>query len=182
MPQTKFQRVLFAFITVCLTVSAYLFYSLYVVNGETLMMELGTTRVIDAIHQMGGVSIFGQILPIWCVWVIEFCFAFALENLVGSPVSLKIAFKYVDPATTKPMLIEMIIIAATVTIMCPAMSFIAAWMYYPYYNGFYITTLLANWLKLICYNLPFAYFSQLFFIQPAVRTIFKALLKKQSRG
>ena len=59
--------------------------------------------------------------------------------------------------------------------MCPAMSFIAAFLYYPYYNGFDIFTLLANWLKLICLNLPFAFFSQLFFIQPLIRTVFKAL-------
>ena len=39
-------------------------------------------------------------------------------------------------------------------------------------------TLLADWLKLVCFNFPFAFFTQLFFIQPAVRTIFKALFAK----
>jgi hypothetical protein len=38
-------------------------------------------------------------------------------------------------------------------------------------------TLLANWLKLVCFNFPFAFFSQLFFIQPLVRTVFKALFR-----
>ena len=53
---------------------------------------------------------------------------------------------------------ESAIITATVCLMCPSMSFIAAWLYYPYYDGFNIWTLLANWLRLICYNFPFAFF------------------------
>ena len=62
--------------------------------------------------------------------------------------------------------------------MCPAMSFIAAFLYYPYYNGFNIFTLLANWIELICHNFPFAFFSQIFFIQPFVRWAFGKLFAK----
>ena len=62
------------------------------------------------------------------------------------------------------------------------MSFIAAWLYYPYYAGFNIITLLANWIKLVCFNFPFAYFSQLFFIQPLVRTIFKLIFVRKSKS
>lgn len=70
---------------------------------------------------------------------------------------------------------ESAIISATVALMCPAMSFIAAFLYYPYYAGFHIWTLLANWIKLVCFNFPFALLSQLFFIQPLVRTVFKVI-------
>ena len=42
-----------------------------------------------------------------------------------------------------------------------------------------IFTLLANWLELVCYNFPFAFFTQLFFIQPLIRTVFKALFAKK---
>jgi hypothetical protein len=66
--------------------------------------------------------------------------------------------------------------------MCPAMSFLAAWFYYPYYAGFNIFTLLANWLKLVCFNFPFAYFTQLFFIQPLVRVLFKLIFAKQIKA
>ena len=83
-----------------------------------------------------------------------------------------------NPASTHPMHFESAIICATVGLMCPAMSFLAAWFYYPYYVGFNIFTLLANWLKLVCYNFPFAFFTQLFFIQPLVRTVFKILFRK----
>ena len=62
--------------------------------------------------------------------------------------------------------------------MCPTMSFIAAFLYYPYYQGFHVFTLLADWLRLVYFNFPFAFFTQLFFIQPAVRTIFKSVFRK----
>ncbi len=55
-------------------------------------------------------------------------------------------------------------------------SVLGAILYYPYYEGFNVFTLLANWLKLICFNFPFAFFSQLFFIQPLIRTVFKFVM------
>ena len=94
-----------------------------------------------------------------------------------SPCSFKLACKVFDPGTTHPVLFETAIICATVGLMCPAMSFLAAIIYYPYYQGFHLVTLLANWLKLVCCNFPFAFFSQLFFIQPLVRTLFRALFR-----
>ena len=173
---------IFALLTVIITVHAYVFYSLYVVNGATLMEVTGETSVIAAINANGGVMMFGRMLPIWAVILIEFCFAYALENLLGSPLSFKLACRVFDPRKNHPMLFETAIICATVGIMCPVMSFIAAWMYYPYYAGFNIFTLLANWLKLVCFNFPFAYFTQLFFIQPLVRVLFKALFSKDIKA
>lgn len=43
-------------------------------------------------------------------------------------------------------------------------------------------TLLAEWLKLMCYNFPFAFFTQLFFIQPIVRTVFKVIFAKDIKA
>ena len=80
------------------------------------------------------------------------------------------------------MLFESAIICATVGVMCPAMSFLAACFYYPYYTGFNIVTLLANWLKLVCFNFPFAFFTQLFFIQPFVRKVFKLIFAKDIKA
>ena len=179
MPQNKFQKLMFALITVVITVHAYVFFSLYVVNGNALMSLNEATSVIAAINKQGGVMLCGQMLPIWAIIIIEFCFAYTLEILIGQPLSFKLVSKIFDVKKTHPVLFETAIICATVGIMCPAMSFIAAFLYYPYYMGFNIFTLLANWLKLICFNFPFAYFSQLFFIQPTVRTIFKTLFGKK---
>lgn len=178
MPRNQFERMMFALMTVIVTVHAYVFYSLNVVNGATLMSMTGQTGVLKAIDTMGGVYMLGHYLPIWAVVLVEFLLAYTLEVTVGSPFSFKLACKVFDMKTTHPVLFETAIICATVAIMCPAMSFLAAFLYYPYYEGFSIFTLLANWLKLICYNFPFAFFSQLFFIQPLIRTCFKAVFRR----
>lgn len=178
MPRNQFQRLIFALLTVIITVHAYVFYSLYVVNGDLLMELTGADSVIHAINTQGGVYMFGRMLPIWAVVLVEFCFAYSLECLVGSPMSFKMAIRMFDPQKNHPMIFETVIISCTVLIMCPSMSFIAAWLYYPYYTGFNIFTLLANWLKLICYNFPFAFFSQVFFIQPIVRRLFGWIFAK----
>lgn len=178
MPRNQFQRMIFALLTVIVTVHGYIFYSLYVINGSLFMELTGAPGVIAAINAMGGVSVLGRPLPIWALVLIEFALAYTLECLVGSPCSFKLACKVFDPRTTHPVLFETAVICATVGLMCPAMSFIAAWLYYPYYAGFNLFTLLANWLKLVCYNFPFAFFSQLFFIQPLIRSVFKFLFRK----
>ncbi len=178
MPKNQFQRMVFAFLTVLVTVHAYVFYSLYVVNGSILMSINGENGVIAAINKQGGVYMLGRYMPIWSVVLIEFVLAYGLEVLVGSPSSFRLACKVFDPRKTHPVLFESAIICATVGIMCPAMSLIAAFLYYPYYAGFNVFTLLANWLKLVCFNLPFAFFTQLFFIQPLIRTVFKLLFRK----
>lgn len=175
MPKNQFQRMVFAFLTVLVTVHAYVFYSLYVVNGSVLRTITGQNSVIAAIGHQGGVYMVGRFFPIWALVLVEFCLAYMLEVVMGSPCSFKLASKVFTPGKDHPVLVETAVICATVGLMCPAMSFIAAWLYYPYYEGFNIVTLLANWLKLICYNFPFALISQLFFIQPLIRTVFKFL-------
>lgn len=177
MPQNKLERMIFALMTVFITVHAYVFYSLYVVNGATLMEVNHASGVLAAIAQQGGVYMLGHFLPIWAVVLVEFCLAYCLEITMGSPASFKLASQVFDPRSTHPVLFETAIICATVGLMCPAMSLIAAFLYYPYYAGFSMWTLLANWMKLVCFNFPFAFFSQLFLIQPFVRTMFKAIFR-----
>lgn len=175
MPKNLFERMIFALLTVIVTVHSYVFYSLYIVNGSMLMNLNQTDSVLGAIRQQGGVFMCGRFVPVWMVVLVEFIFAYVLECLLGSPGSFRLASKMFQPKDTHPVIFETAIICATAGIMCPAMSFIAAWLYYPYYNGFHLLTLLANWLKLVCFNFPFALFSQLFFIQPLIRTVFKKL-------
>lgn len=182
MPRNQFQRMIFALITVIITVHAYVFYSLYVIHGSMFMAITGESSVIAAINAMGGVPVFGKPVPIWAVVLIEFVLAYTLENLLGSPLSFKLACKNFDPKTTHPVLFETAIICATVGIMCPVMSFFAAFLYYNYQSGFNIFTLLADWLKLVCYNFPFAFFTQLFFIQPLVRKTFKLIFAKDIKN
>lgn len=181
MPKNQFQRMIFALLTVIITVHAYVFYSLYVVNGAALMELNQANSVLEAIRRQGGVYLLGHYLPIWAVVLIEFCLAYTLEVTMGSPCSFKLASKVFDPRSSHPMLLESAVICATVGLMCPAMSLLAAILYYPFYSGFSVVTLLANWLKLVCFNFPFAFFSQMFFIQPLVRKLFQALFARKPK-
>ena len=63
MPKNQFQRMVFAFLTVVVTVHAYVFYSLYVVNGSVLMSSIGATSVLDAIQRQGGSLYVRQMFP-----------------------------------------------------------------------------------------------------------------------
>lgn len=122
------------------------------------MSMTGENSVFGAVNAMGGVYMLGRNLPIWTVVLVEFVLAYTLEVTVGSTMSFKLACKVFDPRETHPILFETANICATVGIMCPSMSFLAAILYYPYYAGFNVFTLLANWLKLVCFNFPFAFF------------------------
>ena len=76
MPRTQLQRMMFALMTVIVTVHAYVFYSLYVVNGSTLMNVTGADSVLGAVNAMGGIYMLGRNLPIWAVVIIEFMLAY----------------------------------------------------------------------------------------------------------
>ena len=97
MPTTKFQKVVFALITVVITVNLFVFYNLAI--------------------EMGGMS--NQVF-------------IAAREVVA-------------------------------TIM---------------YNGITVE-FLAQWMQKIVFNLPFAFFTQLFFIQPFVRFVFRNIFKSQ---
>lgn len=179
MPKNRFQRMIFALITVVITVHAYVFYSLYVVNGNFFMHMTGCRSVLESIRAMGGVELLGYRVSIWAVVLTEFCFAYTLECVMGSPESFRLVCRSFNPRKTHPVIFETAVICATVALMCPSMSLIAAFLYYPYSEmPFDVLTFFANWLKLVCFNFPFAFFTQIFFIQPFVRTAFKLIFAK----
>ncbi|ADL53005.1 DUF2798 domain-containing protein [Clostridium cellulovorans] len=155
MPTTKFQRMVFAFLTVIITVHLFVFYNLAI--------------------KMGGMS--NQVfMESWKVVPIEFAFAFLLEMLFVGPLSEKLAFRVVNPKDSKPYVITTAIICTTVAIMCPTMSFIATILY----DGITIE-FLAQWLQKIVFNFPFALLTQLFFIQPFVRFVFRSIFKGKQK-
>ena len=173
--QNQIQHLVYALITVVITVHAFVFYSLYVVEGDVLMRSTGTTSVLQAIGSQGGVYMFGSYLPIWLVIVVETICAFVLAVGMGSPLAFKLASRKFDPRRNHPMIFESAVITATVCLMCPSMSLLADAFYYPYYEGFNVIDFMCRWFRLVCYNLPFAYFSQMFFVQPFVRFAIRRL-------
>jgi len=64
------------------------------------------------------------------------------------------------------------------SLMCPVMRLSVAFLRDSHCNGFDFISLLASWLELMCSNLPFAFFTQLFFIRLTVRTLFEWLFRK----
>ncbi len=173
--QNQIQHLVYALITVVITVHAFVFYSLYVVEGDALMRSTGTTSVLQAIGSQGGVYMFGSHLPIWLVIVVETVCAFVLAVGMGSPLAFRLASRKFDPRRNHPMIFESAVITATVCLMCPSMSLLADAFYYPYYEGFNVIDFMCRWFRLVCYNLPFAYFSQMFFVQPFVRFAIRRL-------
>ena len=173
--QNQIQHLVYALITVVITVHAFVFYSLYVVEGDALMRSTGTTSVLQAIGSQGGVYMFGSHLPIWLVIVVETVCAFVLAVGMGSPLAFKLASRKFDPRRNHPMIFESAVITATVCLMCPSMSLLADAFYYPYDEGFNVIDFMCRWFRLVCYNLPFAYFSQMFFVQPFVRFAIRRL-------
>ncbi|MBR1766997.1 MAG: hypothetical protein IJ745_08200 [Bacteroidales bacterium] len=173
--QNRLQHIVYALITVVITVHAFVLYSLYFVEGESLMQATGTASFAQAIRSQGGVYMFASHLPVWAVILVETVCAFVLAVAVGSPLAFWLASRKFDPRRNHPMIFESAIITATVCIMCPSMSLLADFFYYPYYNGFSFTDFLLRWFRLVCYNLPFAYFSQMFFVQPFVRFVIRKI-------
>lgn len=94
MPRTKLQKMMYALMTVIVTVHAYVFYSLYVVNGGTLMSVSGADSVLGAIEAMGGVYMAGRNVPIWAVVIVEFILAYTLRFLLEVLHRLSLPARY----------------------------------------------------------------------------------------
>ena len=145
MPQTKFQRLIFALITVIITVPCFVFYcSSYEAGGFTVEIIKNS----------------------WIFIPIEFVLAYLSEIFIGSPLSLKISFKAIDPKKNDPMIVETIIICATVLVMCPLMSFLATILY----NGIIAVGMHGAPLNNFIVN----------FIQPLTRIIFRKIFKNNN--
>lgn len=153
MPKTKLQKFLYALITVAITVPLFVFYNLAI--------------------EMGGMSnkVFVASLN---VIPIEFIFAILLEVLIAGPLSLKIAFSIVNPREEKPYIVNLAIICSTVILMCPMMSLVAVFLFHGV-----TSELIAQWMQNIVINFPFALFTQIFFVQPIVRFIFKIIFNRE---
>lgn len=171
MPQNKFQKFIFAVITVIITVNAFVFYNVFIVENSSYAEK--------------GAIVIATFL------IVEFICAITCELFIGSPGSFKLMLKIINPAETKPFMVETIIICCTVCIMCPLMSFIAEFLYnliFPTVFNWYTVDIkefcinfIPKWIGKVCVNFPFAIFSQMFFIQPLVRKIFRKIFYRQTK-
>lgn len=154
MPKTKFEKIIFTLLSVIITVNLFVFYNISLERGG-----MSNSVFKDSIN----------------IVLTEFIFAFLLQFFIAGPLSMKIAFRMVNPREDKPFVVKSVIICSTIILMCPMMSFIATILY----NGF-TTEFIAQWMEKIVFNFPFAFFSQLFFIQPIVRGLFRIVFRNSS--
>ena len=167
MSRNNLQRFVYSLITVIITVAAFILYNSYVIEWVTR----------NDVTNNWWLFMFWKYLPIRAVYLIECVCALVLAILYW-PVAFRLARGVFDPNKNHPMLFESAIICSTVCLMCPSMSLLASIFYYPYAEGFSILVLLASWFKLICINFPFAYFSQMFFVQPFMRRLINIIFRQ----
>lgn len=164
----KSEKLIYALITVLITVPCFVFYCLSIENGGILNVDIKFALIL---------------IPI------EFCLAYLSEIFIGGPLSMKLAMKAIPPKEYPKMIVETAVICSTVCIMCPLMSFLATILYKGIFPGLifheagftigkFFLLFIPNFLQTFILNFPFALLGQLFFIQPLTRRIFKSIYKK----
>lgn len=151
MPKTKFQEVVFTIMMVFVMVYAMICYNISLNIGG-----MANHVFLDAFHEL---VIMGPV-------------AFILDFFLYGSISKKLAFRIVNPAEDKPIMIILAISSITVCLMCPSMSLVATLLFKNAGTEF-----IAVWLQTTALNFPMAFFWQIFFAGPLVRKIFGAIFK-----
>lgn len=151
MPKTKFQEVVFTIMMVFVMVYAMICYNISLIIGG-----MSNHVFLDAFHEL---VIMGPV-------------AFILDFFLYGSLSKKLAFRIVNPAEDKPIMIILAISSITVCLMCPSMSLAATLLFKNAGTEF-----IAVWLQTTALNFPMAFFWQIFFAGPLVRKIFGAIFK-----
>lgn len=120
MPKSKTQQFFYSFITVAITVWAFIFYSLFVVNNFTLNQAVNSQYI------------FGIHVRIYTIYIAEFVLALSLELLFGHKYAMSHAIKLCDPAKYPAFLFNTVFTCFTACFMCPMMSLFADLMYFDY--------------------------------------------------
>lgn len=151
MPKTKFQEVVFTIMMVFVMVYAMICYNISLNIGG-----MANHVFLDAFHEL---VIMGPV-------------AFILDFFLYGSLSKKLAFRIVNPAEDKLIMIILAISSITVCLMCPSMSLAATLLFKNAGTEF-----IAVWLQTTALNFPMAFFWQIFFAGPLVRKIFGAIFK-----
>lgn len=151
MPKTKFQEVIFTILMVFVMVYAMICYNISLNIGG-----MANHVFLDAFHEL---VIMGPV-------------AFILDFFLYGSLSKRLAFRIVNPAEDKPIMIILAISSITVCLMCPSMSPVATLLFKN--PG---KEVIAIWLQTTALNFPMAFFWQIFFAGPLVRKIFGAIFK-----
>ena len=153
MPKTKFQGFIFTIMMVLAMV--------YVMTVYNISMETGGLTN----------SVFKEsILNMW----IPYCFAFIIEKFLIADVAKRLVFRILSPEKDNPIFMIIATSAFMVSFMAPIMSLFMTILH----NGI-TNNLISIWLTTVFKNFPMALCSQIFFIGPLVRFIFRNIFRKQ---
>lgn len=155
MPKTLFQGIVFGVLMVCAMVYFMICYNIAMDMG-------GLTPAVFAMA-LGEFPLMALI-------------AFALETAFLGKLAKLLAFKFVNPAEDKPIVVILAISAMTVCCMCPTMSFIATLMH----SG--TDALFTSWLQKWFFNFVPALLWQLFFAGPLVRFVFGLIFREKQEN
>ena len=153
MPKTKFQNVIFTLMMAFVMVYAMICYNISLnkggMSGEVFLL---------AFHEL----------------IIMWPLAFVLETFVVERLARKLAFRIVTPGQDRPIFITLAISSMIVCLMCPTMSLAATILFKdPGAN------IIPIWLETTALNFPMAFFWQIFFAGPLVRTVFGVIFKER---
>ena len=153
MPKTKLQEVVFTILMVFVMVYAMICYNIALNMGG-----MSNVVFLNAFHEL---IIMGPL-------------AFILDFFLYGSLSKKLAFRIVTPGMDKPIMLILAISSITVCLMCPTMS-LAATLFFKHAGK----EVIAVWLQTTALNFPMAFFWQIFFAGPLVRTIFGMIFKEK---
>lgn len=154
MPKTKNQKILFSIL-----MSFVMVYGMEVYNNAVI--HRGMTN-----------SLF--LLPLEEVALLMAA-VIAIETFIGGPLARKMAFRLVDPAKDRPIVVIVAIQIMTVCLICPMMSLVATFAF----KGGFSTQILAKWVQTVAINFPMAFCWQIFVAGPLVRTIVSKTFRNQ---
>ena len=100
--------------------------------------------------------------------------AFILDFVIIGHLAKKKAFQIVDLENNHPFHLVIAISVVSIILMCPCMSFAATLLFK---NAG--SQIIAVWLQTTVLNFPMAFFWQIFFAGPLVRTIFGMIFKEK---
>lgn len=147
MPETKTQKIIFSLLMALLMVYGMETYNHVIAFG---FVPRSFTLAIPEL--------------MWLMAVV-----ITLEELVAGRLARKIAFSIVKPCGKPALKTIASIQIATVCLMCPMMSFVAALAF----KGALPGPLWLKWLQTVAVNLPMAMIWQLFVAGPVVRAVIK---------
>lgn len=151
MPKTKFQNIIFTALMV--------FYMVYCMTVYTIALKFGALS-----YQV----FFLAIKEMWLEYAVVFCLIFFLITNNAK----KLAFRVINPAESQPIFVILAIQCFTVCQIVPVITLFATLVH----NGI-SANWFCQWLQLAVICFPMALCTQLFFVGPFVRLIFRTIFK-----